>query len=135
MGNYIVQADLARKVSNNQLIQLTDDAKTGAIITSVVDNCIADAEAMIDSYLSTRYTVPLSPVTALVKALAVDLTVCRLYERRQRVPKDVEEACKAAKELLAKITTGDIPLAPTAPKEGDTFGPERLFTRDTMKGW
>ena len=134
MGTYISQADLARKVSDNQLIQLTDDAKTGAIITAVVDAAIADAEAMIDSYLSTRYTVPISPVTALVKALAVDLTVCRLYERRQRVPKDVEQACAAAKDLLQKLTTGEVPLGPSA-SLGEVFGPARIFTRVKMKGF
>ena len=141
MGNYIVQADLKDKLADNQLMQLTDDSHSGQIVTETVVQAIADAEAEIDGYVAAQYGVPiLAPIPRLLKALAIDITVYKLYARRQRVPDDVKDMYREAMRKLEQIARGILLLGPGIPdplilNAGEIFGPERLFTRETMKGF
>lgn len=140
MGNYIIQADLKDKLPDSQLLQLTDDTKSGTINAQVVSDAIADSEALVDGYVAVQYATPLSPVPRLVKALTIDVTVFRLYARRQRIPDDVKLANDLALRKLEQIAKGILSLGPTAPEPvtasaGEVFGPAREFTRDKMSGF
>lgn len=140
MGNYIVQADIKDKLADSQLLQLTDDTKSGVVNATVVSDAIADAEALIDGYVGVQYAVPMSPVPRLLKALTIDVTVFRLYARRQRIPDDVKLANDLAVRKLEQIAKGILSLGPTAPEPvtasaGEVFGPAREFTADSLKGF
>jgi len=52
---YCTLEDLKEKVSEDVLIELTDDEDTGVIDTSRTDRAMADAESEIDSYCAARY--------------------------------------------------------------------------------
>lgn len=139
---YILQADLLAQVSENQLIQLTDDNKLGQVITDTVTRAISDAEAEINGYLAarSRYTVPVAvPIPALIKKLAIDIAIWNLYRRRQRVPEDVRHGYEDARRMLESIAKGLIsvgsdppPPASSTANSGEVFGPDRLYTRDTL---
>lgn len=140
MGNYIIQADLKDKLPDSQLLQLTDDTKSGTINATVVNDAIADSEAMVDGYVGVQYAVPMSPVPRLLKALTIDVTVFRLYLRRQRVPEDIKLGNDLALRKLEQIAKGILLLGPTAPEPvtnsaGEVFGPAREFSRDSLKGF
>ena len=137
---YIVQSDLLAQVSNAQLIQLTDDAKTGSVDADKVTKAISDAEAEIDGYVATKHSVPIaSPIPALVKKLAIDIAVYNLYRRRQRAPEDVRTAYEDAVKKLEGIAKGLITLGVDPPPAesskataGEIIGPARVFDRDKL---
>ena len=137
---YIVQADLLAQLSNAQLIQLTDDAKTGSVDTDKVDKAIADAEAEVNGYVATKHSVPLaSPIPDLIKKLAIDITIYNLYRRRQRTPEDVRTAYEDAVKKLEGIARGLItlgvdpqPAESSKATQGETSGPARVFDRDKL---
>jgi phage gp36-like protein len=141
--SYILPSDLeSGGLSNAQLIQLTDDAKTGQVDTDKVTKAIEDAEAEVNGYLAKRYTVPIgAPIPNLVQKLSTDIAVWNLYRRRQRAPENVRQAYEDAIKTLSKIADGtivlDVAVAPPAATltGGEVFGPERIFTRDTLKGF
>lgn len=137
---YITQADLVEQISDSQLIQLTDDAKLGTVDTDTVARAITAAEAEVNGYLATRYTVPVAaPVPDLIKKWALDIAVYNLYRRRQRMPGDVRTAYEDTIKALTQVAKGTItlgvdpaPAESSDAKEGEVFGPDRVFDRDKL---
>lgn len=133
---YCTQADLLEQIPEDELLQLTDDADTGSIDTSVVDRAIADADALIDSYCGTKHDVPFSPVPVMVRKLSVDITVYNLFARRRGAPEDRKERYDDAVRFLRDISRGIGSLGGDAPAGDDDAGPEattkksdRVFSR------
>jgi phage gp36-like protein len=139
--SYILQSDLeAGGLSNSQLIQLTDDAKSGEVDTDKVSKAIEDAEGEVNGYLAKRYVVPVAPpVPDLVQKLSTDIAVWNIYSRRQRAPDNVRQRYEDAIKMLIRIADGDmvldLPAPPSGLTGGEVFGPERVFTRDKLKGF
>lgn len=144
--SYCTVDDLKTIVPEQDLIELTDDAVPAAsIVTANADKAIADAGEMIDGYLRGRYSMPLDPVPGLIGTLACDIAVYRLYARRVKLtpPEGVSERYKNALKLLGQIQQGQVTLgvgdsitadSGNMDKISATAG-DRLFTRDTMKGF
>ena len=143
MGNYIVQGDLDVYSSDEVLIQLTDDDKTGSIDSTKVTECIVAAQSEVDSYLAKRYTVPITgTVPETVKEWCVQLTTLRLHQRRLRVPEDVWTMAIAARAQLKLVNDGTLSLdigtdPPDEPsgREAQFISNERGFSRTTMADW
>lgn len=129
------------------MIELTDDMiPAQTIIAANVNKAISDAGEMIDGYLRARYALPLSPVPGLISTLACDIAVYRLYARKVKLtpPEGVSERYKNALKQLEQIQKGGMTLgvADTVTPESDmdgisvnTSADDRIFTRDTMKGY
>lgn len=118
MAEYIVQADLARKISTEQLAQLTNDQGTNEIDSAVVDGAIAAACRLIDAKAGVVYQLPLQS-TEIIKQLAIDITSYNLYSRRQRIPASIKEEYERALALLDDVANGDATLVqPSAPQTG-----------------
>ena len=138
---YCTQADLQEQVSEAILIQLTDDANGGAVDSSVVARAIADADAEIDSYCAGRYSVPLSPVPAIILKLAVDIAIYNLYARRKGATEDRQKRYDNAVRLLKDIARGLVALGATTPAPANTENTVsiaangRIFTRAKLGGY
>ena len=104
---YCVQADLEAAISAETVAQLADDDADGVADEAVVARAIADADAEINSYLSARYTVPLSPVPALAKKLSIEISVWNLYGHRRLVDELSKQRYDAAVALLKLVAKGD----------------------------
>lgn len=142
MAEYLTEADLYTVMSEAELVQMADDAGTGLADPSVIAGALADAEAEVNAYLQERYTLPLAVVPALVKRVARDVAVWNLYSRRKLTDEVVRQRYQDAVRLLEKISSGQVSLgvvgpppesAPSGVPQFDT--PERLFTRDHLKGF
>ncbi|NLO90674.1 MAG: DUF1320 domain-containing protein [Elusimicrobia bacterium] len=108
---YCIVGDLSGRLSTAELVQLTDDAFTGAPNMDIIAQAISDAQEEIDGYLRGRYTLPLGSVPGLIKTIAVDLTAYRLYKRRKQLGSaELEELYKGAVSKLEKLQRGVITL-------------------------
>lgn len=109
---YINIDDIKKQVSQDTLVQLTDDNLSGNIDTVVIDEAIIYSETLIDGYLRGRYVLPLNTIPAVVKILAVDLSICRLYSRRfhTEMPEAISEKYKNSIKILEQIQKGIISL-------------------------
>jgi phage gp36-like protein len=132
---YCTQSDLLELISEDDLIQLTDDAGMGIVDSSVVDRAISDADAEIDSYCGTKYDVPFSPVPVMVRKLSVDISIYNLFARRRGAPEDRKERYNNAIRFLKDVSKGLGSLGADAPLSDDDAGPEattsksdRIFT-------
>lgn len=107
---YSTVADIA--LSEQDLIDLTDDTESGAVDTGVLASTIDRADRMIDSYLGGRYNVPFAITPPDVKRLSATLAKYYLHERRMpTVPDGVrrqyDDAMTYLKDLVAKRATLD----------------------------
>jgi len=140
---YCTQADISpARLTAAQLIQLTDDAKTGAVNAAVVTTCIAAASGLIENYCRERYQVPLQQ-TAELTEMCVSIAVYKLYNRRpgkmtetvQQSYKDVIVLLKdiAAKKASLDQPTGGVEQTPSAnsvSRKRDT-----VFTNRKLEGY
>ena len=133
---YCTQADLLEQISEDDLIQLTDDSDAGIVDVSMVTRTIADADAEIDSYCGTKYDVPFSTTPVMVRKVSVDIAIYNLYARRRGAPDDRKERYDDAIAFLKDVSKGIAALGGDAPTAGDDAGPEattaksdRVFSR------
>lgn len=113
MGAYVGESDLIPSYIEERIaVQLTNDEPDGTtVVSAVVDDMIADAEAEVDGFLGARYALPLATVPRLVRQLAARVSRYRLYARRPGaiedwLQKDYDAACK----VLAQISKGTVTL-------------------------
>jgi len=137
---YSTLDDLIKNIPEAVIIQLTDDAQAGEVDQEKVDEAISSADGEIDGYLSTRYTVPLDPVPALINKFSADIAIYNLYSRvAETIPDTRSDRYKNAIRTLEKISEGKIrlggetePPAKTQPTASFS-APERLFTREKLR--
>lgn len=142
---YCTIEDIKKLLPETDLVQLTDDEGAGTINPQRLEEAVAQADADIDSYLSGKYAVPLTPVPAVVKKLSADIAVYNLYSRRlEQIPETRAERYRNAVRMLEGIARGTISVgAATTPEPAaDAGGPEatrtadeRTFTKTTMEGF
>lgn len=121
---YCTLDDLKDQIPETNIIQLTDDEGLGVVNQSRVDKAITTADSVIDGYLRGRYTLPLSTVPELVKTIAIDITVYKLYERRLELemPEAMSNRYKNATKLLDQIQKGLVKLGIESPDTGPGQG-------------
>ena len=96
---YATQAN-GRALRRSEADQLTDRAAvaTGAIDAAVIARALSDTDAVIDGYLGTRYTLPLSEMPPLVMDLALQIAIYKLHinEPDAKTRTDYEQAAEDA---------------------------------------
>lgn len=110
---YCSLEDIEKQISTAVLIQLSDDTGSQAEInSSVVEEALIYSSTLIDGYLRGRYTLPLDTHFPLLRIIAIDLSIYRLYSRRiqNEIPESVSEAYKNAVKTLEQIKKGIISL-------------------------
>ncbi|MDO9069325.1 MAG: DUF1320 domain-containing protein [Deltaproteobacteria bacterium] len=138
---YATLDDLKKQLPEDLLINLTDDGGSGIIDTTVTDAALETADVEIDGYLGARYDLQLSPVPAIIAKQAVDIAIYNLYARRQGPPEHWQKRYDNTIRFLERIADGKISLGQDSSGEvvpttdsSMAVTPERLFSRDSMKG-
>jgi len=135
---YATEADLKNKLDEATLIQLTDDADTGAIVSAVIDAALEAADVEIDGYLSRKYTLPLANTPPLLLHMAADIAIVSLYSRRGGPPEHWQKRYENHIAFLGKVVSGEIALGVNAPDAGASVkltNSERIFSREKLKGF
>lgn len=130
---YATQQNLTDRFGATELAQLTDRTAGTTIDATVVGKALADADAEINGYLATRYTLPLAPVPTIIERLACDLARYYLFE--DRVTDIVQTRYDAAVRFLTAVSKGVVTLgvdaASAAPAESggaQVAAGDRIFT-------
>lgn len=103
---YATQADLVTAFGDDEVIQLSDRATppAGEIDAAVVTRALEAADGEIDSYLASRYTLPLASTPSILRDCAADIARYRLHDRG--VPDIVADNYKARVAWLRDVATG-----------------------------
>lgn len=76
---YATLTDLTTRFGDAELLDQTDLTGSGLVNPVTVDRVLADASALIDGYLASRYSLPLATPPALLESLCCDLARYALY--------------------------------------------------------
>lgn len=138
---YASQQDLIERFGEDEIRQLSDRDRDGTIDAAVVARALADADALIDSYIGKRHKLPLEQTPPQIASIAATIAFFNLF--RNDPPEYVEKANEAAQKFLKDVSQGHavIEFAVTGeepPRDGQvvlTSGPERVFSRDKLGGF
>ena len=141
--SYCTHADLLNRISEQDLIDLTDYNDVGVLDAGAEARAIADADGEIDSYCGTRYTAPFDPVPVMIRKVSVDITIYNLYGLRPalRLPDEVKSRYDNAVRFLKDVSLGRVKLGADAPEPANPentvsiAGNDRLFSRTKMQGF
>lgn len=109
---YCTQQDIEKQITTPTLIQLTSDDSQNAVDETVTFEAILYSSTLIDGYLRGKYTLPLDTHFPLLRIIAIDLSIYRLYSRRLQadMPDSILEQYKESIKTLEKIQKGTIAL-------------------------
>ena len=109
---YCTQEDIEKQVTTPTLIQLTSDNSQDAVDETVTFEAILYSSTLIDGYLRGRYELPLNTRLPLLRIIAIDLSIYRLYSRRLQaeMPESILGQYKESIKTLEKIQKGTIAL-------------------------
>jgi phage gp36-like protein len=144
--SYVTNADIEAWLGTRNYIALTDDSGSGAADVAKINEARTGAEGEVNSYLATRYQVPVSvssesEVAAVLRTITLDLVAYRLHTRRPPVPPDIVRRHDEAVTWLNRAAIGVVQL-PSAQAMavntalgtvGQAAGPERAMTRDGLQ--
>jgi phage gp36-like protein len=139
--SYATLQQLTDRFGADMLMELTD--RTGAadaIDTSVVDRALADADAFIDGFLKGRYLLPLTATPAIVRDLALTISIYKLHGNvaSDKIRRDYDDALRTLRDIAAGIVRLDVAgVEPTASGATGvrTNDRERPFTSENLKGF
>ena len=119
MTDYCTIEDIETQTSTPTLIQLSSDNGQEEVNRVVVEEAIIYSSTLIDGYLRGRYSLPLDAHFPLLRILAIDLSIYRLYSRRMRneMPEVIQTNYDNAISTLRDIQKGVITLQ----SENDTL--------------
>lgn len=141
---YATVDHLKAAIPARDLVLLTD--RTGAA-DSVDDTALAsaldDASAEINGYIAKRVTLPLAAPPQMLRVVCRDLAVYRLYANAGRTTETQEGLRRGALAYLKQVAEGTLSLGDetggaeelVSPGVVIDEGPDRVMTRDTLKGF
>ena len=141
---YATQADIVTLYSEDALY-VADRDGNGVPDAAAIERALSSASGEIDSFLATRYQVPIETPTDLLIQFCVDIAIYRLAlgravqteEHRTRYDDAIERLKLIASGRAALVLPADPEADPdedTGPRPIVTSGPPREFTRDKMRG-
>ncbi len=107
--SYASQSDMVERFGESEVAQRTNRVDGLTIDVAVLARALADADAQIDSYMATRYTLPLATTPPVLNRLACDMARYSLYD--DGVPETVRQRYEDAVSLLKKFASGEVRLA------------------------
>lgn len=103
---YCVKADLVRRFGAAELAQLTDETAAQSPDDTEINEACEEASSLIDSYLATRYAVPVDPVPTMVRKWACDIARKYVWKSRADAEHPVTLAFNAALAQLKDVAKG-----------------------------
>lgn len=142
MSSYATIADMRSRIPEDRLIQLTDDAGTGAADEGVLTRAIEQADNEIDGYVSAYYkrTDAVLPVPPLLTDIAVRVAYYRLFRHgspTEQVEKDYDRAVSQLRDISKGVIKIDRGEETVPARDGMILveGPERVASNADLRGF
>ena len=137
---YATLDDLNERAGEDEVRQIADRDGDGQADPDVIEAALQGASNVVDSYVSTKYTLPFVEAPPVLTTWATSLTRYTLH--RHGAPEHVETDFKTAMQALRDVAKGVATLPvpsdnPTGPEIGThaSYSPEEVFTEQNLRGW
>lgn len=140
----MIKDDMLNTIIGDEYIEDPEEKKNKS--STIALQAIQDACAEIDGYLAKRYNVPLVSVPSVISKFAKDIAAYNMVSRMGIDESDREKTFltryNAAVSYLTNVAKGIIELGvpENSTEKAANVGfamraSQRLFSRDSMKGW
>lgn len=111
---------------------------------AAVTRALSDASAIIDSYLSMRYRLPLASTPNVVRGWAIDIACWKVAPADVRLTEEIVNRAKVAIKMLEGIAAGKAQIAELesvgagltpGPGEDGAITDGASFTAEERRGW
>ena len=131
------------RFGEDELVQLTDFQRAGAIDDTILNTALQDADERINSLLRGGYSLPFPQTPRELKPIACDLARWFLY--RHEAPQHVKDAAEIALRMLRDYASGtariDLEAAGVSAQTDTTQGNQatvvssndRVFGQETLE--
>ncbi len=142
--SYSALDDLKKKIDPDRLVELTDTTNNPPTTADTVktDRAIQDADALIDSYVSKRYMVPLIPTPLMAREASATVAIYYLHVFRGLDPDLWRRRFEDTVSWLGQVAAGAVNLegvtaepSPSTGSVADFSADDRAFSRETLKGF
>ncbi len=124
--SYATLADLEERYTADLIVTIADNNGDGQPDEQVVSRALVDADGIINSYLSVRYSLPLTQVPQVIIAAAVDIAVYRMAMTADRLTTEMRVRFEDAMTWLKHISEGKAGLGiPDPTPDDDTDNAEK----------
>jgi len=138
---YATESDLRAAFSERELTDVADRDGDGFADAHVIALALARADGIVDSYLRSRFALPLAETPDLVRecALAIARHILAKDHPTDRIKDDYERALGWLKEIReGKMDVGLTPADAAAPATSggpQIAGGRPVFDRDKLDAW
>ena len=142
---YCSVEDIEKQITHETLVQLTNDNSLPEVDEAVTFEAILYSSTLIDGYLRGRYNLPLDTNLPLLRIIAIDLSIYRLYSRRLQadMPESILAQYKETIKTLDKIQKGTITLELENSQEAlqnnesltNKNPNDRIFSHEVLNGY
>lgn len=136
MGYCLVQ-DMVDRYGQAELAQITDREHGTTLDEAIVLRAIADASSEMDSYLTSRYRLPLATVPDVLGVTCADIARYLLWKDQasEEVRKRYEDARAWLKDLAKGFASLNLGVSQPPPSPASFTANNRVFTRDSLRGY
>lgn len=132
---YATQDDIVDRYGEDELLTVADRDGDDTVDAAVVSQALQDATDEIDTYVGSRYSLPLPTQPTALKRICVDIALYRL-STESGLTEEKRKRYEDAVKFLLGIAKGDIKLGLPEPNGGpvtvEISGPDRRFNRRNM---
>lgn len=129
---YLTQAELEARFGSEVILQLSDHGGAGVPDPTTIAAAISDADAEINGYVGTRYTLPLASVPDSVKGYCAAIARYNLWRRNVAAEHPAYIAYRDALKALQAIAAGEIVLPLAAGTGAATQAGGMSYTAPTL---
>jgi len=124
---YLTVEDYVDRFGAQETVRLTDEARSGTIDGPKLEQAIRDAADLADSYLGTRYPIPLENAPRIIGSIVAALTREALHKTRPTP--EVKDAADRARAQLRDLSAGRM----TIPVEVGETAPQSSLDQSSMR--
>jgi len=107
---YCTLADIKLAINEDKLIELTDTIESDTVDSDKINRAIANADAEIDLWCRSKYTVPFTTIDNAIRKISVDIAIYNLFPRSESIPEIHATLYTNAVERLKAIRDGELRL-------------------------
>lgn len=112
MAAYALIADINTIHGSDLLLRIADRDGNETVDTDAVNLALESASSEIDSYIGTRYDVPLPTPTQMVKQVCIDIAVYRLALSATALTDEMRKRYEDATAWLKAVSKGEAAILP-----------------------
>lgn len=108
--SYATISDLITQFGDSEVVAITDRNRDGVVDVAVANGALQRASDTIDSYLTTRYALPLSAIPSHLVDICCDITRYKLVGTETTETETIRNRYKDAIRMLEQIRDGKIDI-------------------------